>query len=207
MAATAEKTNEVNELARLADATKTLAEVSTAKEAWTLARTAEAARRYAQMRGLGHEAINYATGIKAKAMILLADLVDAGQADGTIRTQDQGRPKSLDDDQGSLSISELLETDKDQQAWDAVRDARRLRDALAGADVDALVKQANTAGDDLGLRGLRRAAAMQREPAPVTEPVPPPASRYRCLVIDPPWPRSEEHTSELQSRPHLVCRL
>src|SRR5690554_3013113 len=22
-----------------------------------------------------------------------------------------------------------------------------------------------------------------------------------------PWPRSEEHTSELQSRPHLVCRL
>src|SRR5690554_7405648 len=21
------------------------------------------------------------------------------------------------------------------------------------------------------------------------------------------WPRSEEHTSELQSRPHLVCRL
>src|SRR6266498_1478608 len=108
MAATAEKTNEVNELARLADATKTLAEVSTAKEACTLARTAEAARRYAQMRGLGHEAINYATGIKAKAMILLADLVDAGQADGTIRGP--GNP-NLNDDQGSLSISELLETD------------------------------------------------------------------------------------------------
>ncbi len=41
------------------------------------------------MRSLGHEAINYATGIKAKAMILLADFVDTGQADGTIRTPDQ----------------------------------------------------------------------------------------------------------------------
>src|SRR5436305_4095388 len=28
-----------------------------------------------------------------------------------------------------------------------------------------------------------------------------------ALVPDQPGPRSEEHTSELQSRPHLVCRL
>src|SRR5436305_6565351 len=41
---------------------------------------------------------------------------------------------------------------------------------------------------------------------------PPPASRYgttmdqwQCRHV--PWWRSEEHTSELQSRPHLVCRL
>src|SRR3989442_8689873 len=27
------------------------------------------------------------------------------------------------------------------------------------------------------------------------------------LFLIPPAPRSEEHTSELQSRPHLVCRL
>src|SRR3989442_5264349 len=29
----------------------------------------------------------------------------------------------------------------------------------------------------------------------------------RGAVGSPPCPRSEEHTSELQSRPHLVCRL
>src|SRR5439155_7057026 len=30
-----------------------------------------------------------------------------------------------------------------------------------------------------------------------------------CLTtgVSKPWPRSEEHTSELQSRGHLVCRL
>src|SRR6201999_2715766 len=31
----------------------------------------------------------------------------------------------------------------------------------------------------------------------------PPRSRNRAMVVR----RSEEHTSELQSRPHLVCRL
>jgi N6-adenosine-specific RNA methylase IME4 len=185
VAAAAERTKEVNELARLADATKALAEVSTARDAWTLVRTAEAARRYAEMQGLGHEAINYATGIKAKAMILLADFVDAGQADGTVR--ERGRPENVDGDH-IFSLPELLGTEDSQQARDAVRNARRLRDALAGADVDALIKAANAEGDDLGLRGLRRAAAVQRGPAPVAEPVPPPPGRYRCLVIDPPWP-------------------
>src|SRR5690554_7183807 len=32
-------------------------------------------------------------------------------------------------------------------------------------------------------------------------------SRSRVSVTPGNWPRSEEHTSELQSRPHLVCRL
>src|SRR5262245_40099039 len=33
------------------------------------------------------------------------------------------------------------------------------------------------------------------------------ASRYICVVSIDSWPRSEEHTSELQSLRHLVCRL
>jgi hypothetical protein len=49
-----------NALERLTAGTQALAEVSNAKEAWELVRTAEAARRYAKMRNLGHEAVNYA---------------------------------------------------------------------------------------------------------------------------------------------------
>src|SRR6266702_8191802 len=42
--------------------------------------------------------------------------------------------------------------------------------------------------------------------------LPIPASAWRRSAswsrrFAPPWPRSEEHTSELQSRGHLVCRL
>src|SRR5690554_6975194 len=43
------------------------------------------------------------------------------------------------------------------------------------------------------------------------EPVPPPSGSLpppaEPAVVSVPVPRSEEHTSELQSRPHLVCRL
>src|SRR5207253_11034775 len=41
-------------------------------------------------------------------------------------------------------------------------------------------------------------------------PNPPPGgegNQIRVVLLDQDWPRSEEHTSELQSRGHLVCRL
>src|SRR3989442_7980279 len=37
--------------------------------------------------------------------------------------------------------------------------------------------------------------------------IPWPPRRKSCVALDPASGRSEEHTSELQSRPHLVCRL
>src|SRR3712207_7601361 len=50
------------------------------------------------------------------------------------------------------------------------------------------------------------------DPSPPTvrtvSPGPTPASRYsRARTLFPPNSRSEEHTSELQSRQYLVCRL
>jgi len=121
-----------HELELLRGASQALAQVSSAKDAWVLSRTAEAARRYAQMRNMGAEAINYAIGIKVKAMILLAEFVDAGQADGTIRTADQGRPTSVEGVHTS-TLPELLDTGS-QQARDAVREARRTREALRGSE-------------------------------------------------------------------------
>src|SRR5690554_7685829 len=62
---------------------------------------------------------------------------------------------------------------------------------------------------------LFRSAAVQRPPEvgfsrarPRRRPLPPPPCR-RFPPEERPRraPRSEEHTSELQSRPHLVCRL
>lgn len=195
-----------DQVAVLAGATKALAEVSSASEAWALVRTAEAARRYAQMKGLGHEAINYATGIKAKAMVLLADFIDKGQADGTVRTADSGRPGSMDGDQTS-TLANLLGTSgerRNQQAADAVRQARKVRDALSGVDIDGLVKQANAEGEDFGIRGLRRAAAATRTPEPVSGPVPPRPGKYSCIVIDPPWPMPKIERDE---RPDQGRRL
>jgi N6-adenosine-specific RNA methylase IME4 len=123
-------------------------------------------------------------------MLLLADFIDRGQADGTIATA--GRPNNSGQHPElsvsvPISVPEVLEsTAEPQKAHDAVSQARRLRDALAGADVDALIAKANADGEDFGLRGLRAAAAEQ-PPEPVETP-PLPTGRYRCIVIDPPWP-------------------
>ena len=101
--------------------------------------------------GRALDAVPDATAIKAKAMLLLAEFVDAGQADGTIRTKDAGRPISVESlhtyslpDRGpsavnaqsvrKYSIPELLGTEDRQKADHAVRAARSLRDALGGAD-------------------------------------------------------------------------
>jgi len=180
----------MNELERLSSATRELAEISTAAGAWEMARTAEAARRYAQAKNMGHRAVNYATGIKAQAMLLLANFVDDGQANGTVATQGSaGRGRPIDVEHNHVySQRELLGASTDQQARDAVRQARSLRDALAGQNVTELVEEANRSGDDLGIRGLKRMAAEKREPEPITEPVPLPDGQFACLVIDPPWP-------------------
>lgn len=142
------------ELELLTGATRALQQVTTASEAWQLARTAEAARTYAQMQGLGTEAINYAVGIKAKALIMLADFVDEGQRTGTIAKQ--GRPENLQHEQ-VYSLPEVIGTEDSQQAYNAVREARKVRDALAGQDIDQLVTAANTAGETLGTRGFTHA--------------------------------------------------
>src|ERR1035441_3792107 len=100
----------------------------------------------------------------------------------------------------------------------------------AGSDAPALVVAAPILG--LALMAGRRSASgapavgtefvadVFGEPSrpPTIIPAPKPASvksarRMTVLVFmrglcqDDPWPRSEEHTSELQSLRHLVCRL
>lgn len=41
-----------------------------------------------------------------------------------------------------------------------------------------------------------KATARDRKPEPVPEPVPPPPGKYRCIVIDPPWPMKKIERDE-----------
>src|SRR5687768_17900812 len=52
-----------------------------------------------------------------------------------------------------------------------------------------------------------RPAGPSPRPPPAAPPPPPPPRRRPAAGRPAPGPRSEEHTSELQSRLHLVCRL
>src|SRR2546427_5671997 len=73
-------------------------------------------------------------------------------------------------------------------------------DAGAGSDGGAIVGAA-TGGASEGRRGFRRKMTINRTPI---------AAITARITISPPTakgPRSEEHTSELQSQSNIVCRL
>src|SRR3989442_4549857 len=73
---------------------------------------------------------------------------------------------------------------------------RSVMDGLAGD-----VHHADAIGDE-GLGTDVAARARDHHPVEVLDPF---LLREALAHLD--WVRSEEHTSELQSRPHLVCRL
>src|SRR3712207_8964897 len=62
-------------------------------------------------------------------------------------------------------------------------------------------------GVDLALVGDERLRRLDSVDALVRLADPVEASRFRSPVVQRPRSRSEEHTSELQSRQYLVCRL
>ena len=53
--------------------------------------------------------------------------------------------------------------------------------------IDAYIKDVNESDGDITNAGLRLFAARQRQPDPVTEPVPLPDGKFACIVADPPW--------------------
>ncbi len=59
--------------------------------------------------------------------------------------------------------------------------------------LDAVAAMVAQGFDD---KAKAKAVARQREPEPVPEPVPPPPGRYRCIVIDPPWPMKKIERDE-----------
>jgi ParB family chromosome partitioning protein len=133
-------------LAKWEQARQMLAEIRNTDDAMNTVDYAEAARVFAKQAKLGTEYVNHATAIKLKAERRLADMVDDGQAAGTIATPggdtnvrppdialpglpEPQRPATLDD----LGVSRQR-----------LHEARAIRDALPDDEaVDELVAEAN----------------------------------------------------------------
>lgn len=76
-------------------ANRLLSEVVTASDANQVIREAEVARVMARQVKLGEAAVNHATAVKLRAEIRLADIVEAGQADGSIETPGGDRTSNV----------------------------------------------------------------------------------------------------------------
>lgn len=178
-------------LERMSSASRMLAEVASAEDAWNVAKLAEAARTLAQMTQLGTEAINHANQIKVKAMMRLADLIDEGQETGAIANQATGRPKE------EVSAPQTL-TDLGIRRQ-AVHEARQLRDVFDDRDVDETYLEANQEHREVGVKRLltmarQRKAEQRRQEVP--SPIAAPDGTYSCIVIDPPWPMQKIEREE-----------
>src|SRR5690554_7237332 len=137
---------------------------------------------------------NPGTPIETKALQGLSLEIPTGQFVTVIGTNGAGKSTFLNAVSGDLPVDSgkiLIDGDDVTRlpVWSrANRVARVFQDPMAGTCEDLTIEENLALAQQRGQRrGLRR--AVQRE--------------MRDEFRD----RSEEHTSELQSRPHLVCRL
>lgn len=157
-----EKQSRVNELERLTQAERLLAQIATASDAVDVVRYAEAARVFAEQARLGTSAVNHATVIKMRAERRLADAVDEGQKKGEI-----ARPGN----QPKYSTPEHLDTTPPTLGDIGVNgrqlhEARKLRDAYTDSDLEELEEDANA--ED---RILSRSRLIRHAPATPNPPV------------------------------------
>jgi len=157
----------------LTGAERMLAEAVTVQDFQDIADQAVVARVYAEKAKLGTHAINHATVIRVRAEQGLANAVDAGQAAGTIATQDTGRPPDKGAESAHIPATlKSLDVKKER-----LKEARKLRDGFTEADLAEIAEQAN-ARDKLLSRDklVKDAAAKQttarREKSRNAEPLP-----------------------------------
>lgn len=74
--------------------------------------------------------------------------------------------------------------------------ARDDREQQRAQEAVALLPELETPPATFGIAEAVRLVARQRQPGAVPDPVPPPAGRYRCIIIDPPWPMQKIERDE-----------
>ena len=134
-------------LVALSQAERMLAEISTASDAINMIDMAEAARVWAQRAKLGTASINYATAIKLKAEIRLAEVVDEGQRRGEIATA--GKPhKNIVCSTNNISVR----LDELGISRYKVHEARKIRDGFTPEAIDEIVHSANALDKEISRR-------------------------------------------------------
>lgn len=142
----------MNELERLTQAERLLAQIASAGDAVDVIRYAEAARVFAEQARLGTASVNHATVIKMRAERRLADAVDEGQKKGEIATD--GRPKTVRPPNGNPQPSPVTLEDIGIDNRRVLHEARKIRDNYSDDDLIELEEQANQADEILSRKEL-----------------------------------------------------
>lgn len=179
-----------NELQKLSNATRLLAECKTIDEAKEIHDIAIAARHYAKVHKLGKEASNHASEITLRAARLIGKML-----------QEKVKPGNPQLSQGAIirpKLSALGITLSDSSRWQAIADLPQDKFEEHLAQVQSSNEELTT----VGLVRLARSLDKQAEIEVLKEKgVTLPAGKYSTIVIDPPW---EMQKIERDIRPNQV---
>ena len=166
------------DLAQLSIVERALARAQTMPEVLAVKTRAEAARLYAKRARLSLEQTNRACLVRLNAEAKAADLIEQMRGRDDLAAHGGDRRSRL---QGAtLKLSDLEVEKTEAHRWARV--------ALSTAEQrEAYEREATVSGEEVTRTGLAQWLARLYPPDPAeTPPLPP--GRYRCLVIDPPWP-------------------
>ena len=162
-------------LDQLTRAERMLAEITTAEDAADVIALADFAADLARRIELGTASVNHALIIKAKAMRMLADIVDEGQAKGEIATKGQ-RSNTR-----AAGISDIPVPSQ------RLAECRQIRDAFTEEELTQAFAEATERGKELPTKALVKKAKQSRPIAPPAEPPKPIPGTFSTIVADPPW--------------------
>jgi len=169
----------MDNLAKLDQATKMLAEIRNVDDAKKLINLAEAARVYAQQVKLGLEAQNHAAEIKLRAQRRAGEILDSME-------KAQGRRTDLETsflDERRLEVTptyaEMDITYKDAHVWQTLATMPAPMFEKFITDKREAIEEITTAGV---YREAKRFIAANKPDAPML-----PDQKYRVIYADPPW--------------------
>lgn len=175
-------------LIKFDQARQALMEAKTVDEVKEIRDKAEALRMYLKQQGAGLEMQNHCAEIKLRAERRAGELL------GEMPLNGGDRKSELHDERVKLSDVGIS----------AIQSHRFQTIAqIPQEDFEVYIAETQAAKDELTSAGMHRLASRIKAPEPAIPP-PLPPNKYRCLVIDPPWPVKK---IEREERPNQGIEL
>mgnify|MGYP001588204947 CR=1 FL=1 len=167
------------QLIKFDTARRALAEAHSIDEVKDIRDKMEALRLYLKQQGEGLEMQNQCAEIKLRAERKAGELLGEMKANGEVQKQGDYQ-KSHDENFDKPKISDLVDRNESFRF--------QLIASLPEPDFEAEIETAITNGRELTSSRMLKKARQYKAANKDEIITPPPAGKYRCIVIDPPWP-------------------
>lgn len=165
--------NQSRSVALLSDGVRMLAECKTIEDIIDIRDLAEVSAHYAKVKGLGLEAMNYASEIKIRAEVKLGRVLQETVPKGRHKKSTGGSRLSPTVPELGLSYNESARSQTIAAIPDEVK--------------EEYFAETKAKKEEITTKGLLRKARLQKRKDRNLDPRPIPPNKYRVIYADPPW--------------------